>query len=74
MIPLAFLQAGDEATVVRAKGTEGVKKHLEDLGFVPGAVVSLISQTGKGNIIVSCKGTRLALTSQMAGKIEVVND
>ena len=72
MMPLAMSNAGDELMVARVGGNEEAKKHLEDLGFVAGAHITIISQLGDGNIIVSVKESRLAITSQMASKVMVV--
>ncbi len=71
MLPLSLAQAGDQVLVARISGNEEGKKHLEDLGFVVGSQVMVVSAPGDGNIIVSVKGSRLAITSQMASKIKV---
>ncbi|MGI6107742.1 MAG: FeoA family protein [Lachnospiraceae bacterium] len=71
MIPLTFLRNGEKALVVRVSGSPEMKKHLEDLGFTAGAEVTGVSSTGGGNIIISLKDTRLAITSEMAAKVMV---
>lgn len=71
MMPLAFARTGDKVLVARIGGNEEGKKHLEDLGFVVGAQVDIISASGDGNIIVNLKESRLAITSQMAAKIMI---
>lgn len=71
MMPLAFAKTGDKVLVARIGGSEEGKKHLEDLGFVVGAQVDIISASGDGNIIVNLKESRLAITSQMASKIMI---
>lgn len=43
---------------------------MSDLGFVPGAYVTVISAHG-GDIIVNVKDSRLAITREMAQKIQV---
>lgn len=58
MMPLAMSKAGDELMVARVGGNEEAKKHLEDLGFVAGAHITIISQLGDGNIIVNVKESR----------------
>jgi len=70
MMPLALSKIGEENTVIRIGGNKEVKKHLEDLGFVAGASVTVLSSLG-GNVIVSIKGTRLAINEEMARKIMV---
>ena len=45
-------------------------KFLENLGFVAGAAVTVISQIG-GNVIVNVKESRVAVSKEMASKIMV---
>ena len=47
-----------------------MKKHLENLGFVVGGNVKVISQLG-GNVIVNVKEARVAISQEMAQKIMV---
>ena len=47
-----------------------VKKHLENLGFVVGGNVRVIS-TLSGNVIVNVKEARVAISEEMARKIMV---
>ena len=72
MLPLSFAQNGETVMVAKIGGSDEVKKHLEDLGFVVGARGSIISQSGNGNVIVNLKESRLAITDQMAAKVSVV--
>jgi ferrous iron transport protein A len=72
MLPLSFAQAGDAVMVSKIGGSDEMKQHLEDLGFVVGARVRVISQSGNGNVIVNLKESRLAITDQMAAKVQVV--
>ena len=51
-------------------GKPELKKHLEDLGFIAGGYVTIISAIG-GNLIVNVKDTRVAISREMAGKIMV---
>lgn len=70
MMPLVFANKGEENIIVKVMGKPEVKKHLEDLGFVPGSSITVLNALG-GNIIVSVKGTRVALNDDMARKIMV---
>lgn len=69
MLPLSFGTSGDDLMVKQVGGSEDVKQHLGDLGFVPGAVVRVIS-SHNGDMIVDLKGTKLAITREMASKIK----
>ena len=69
MFPLTFGESGDNLLVQQVGGTEEVKKHLGDLGFVPGASLRVIS-SHNGDMIIDLKGTRLAITREMASKVK----
>ena len=70
MMPLTLANAGEENTILKVGGSPEVKKHLEDLGFVAGGTVSIVSSLG-GNVIVKVKETRVAISEEMARKIMV---
>ncbi len=70
MMPLTLTNDGEEAIVRHIGGSPDVKRHLEDLGFVVGENVRIISRIG-GNVIVVVKETRLAIDQAMAAKIMV---
>ena len=69
-MPLMLADVGEENIILKVGGKSDVKKHLEDLGFVAGGSVTVISAMG-GNIIVNVKGTRVAISKEMARKIMV---
>ena len=70
MMPLCFAVIGEENIIRRVGGSPEVKKHLEDLGFVAGGNVKVISALA-GNVIVNVKETRVAISEEMARKIMV---
>lgn len=70
MIPLNFADVGEENIIKKVGGKPEVKKHLENLGFVVGANVEIVS-TVNGNLIVKVKESRVALSIEMAQKIMV---
>ena len=70
MMPLTFADVGEENIIHRVGGTPEVKKHLENLGFVVGGAVTVISRLG-GNVIVNVKEARVAISEEMAQKIMV---
>lgn len=70
MMPLMLAENGEENIIKKVGGTPEVKKHLEDLGFVPGGTVTVVSTIG-GNLIVSIKDSRVAISKEMASKIMV---
>lgn len=70
MMPLALIGEGEEAMVRRVGGNTEVQHHLENLGFVPGSTVKVITMMD-GNLIVQVKEARVAISSEMAQKIMV---
>ena len=69
-MPLTLIGEGEEAMVRRVGGNTEVQHHLENLGFVPGSTVKVITMMG-GNLIVQVKEVRVAISSEMAQKIMV---
>ncbi|MBR5389675.1 MAG: ferrous iron transport protein A [Clostridia bacterium] len=71
MMPLSLASIGEERTIRRVGGNPDVKKHLEDMGFVAGGPVTVVAQNG-GNVIVTIKEARVAISREMAQKILVL--
>lgn len=69
-MPLTLVNVGEESLIRRVGGAPAVRAHLENLGFVAGGRVTVISAT-KGNLIVNVKDARVAISREMAGKIMV---
>nr|WP_261830572.1 FeoA family protein [Clostridium sp. TW13] len=70
MMPLTMVKSGEPNIIKRVGGKEETKRFLENLGFVAGGIVTVISQIG-GNIIVNVKDSRVAIGKDMANKIMV---
>lgn len=70
MIPLMMAEPGKEQKIIRIGGNPEVRQHLENLGFVGGGTVTLLSVI-HGNVIVKVKESRVAISSELAGKIMV---
>lgn len=68
MMPLKYAQDGEECIIRKIGGNAETKKHLENLGFVAGSSVKVVSQSA-GNLIVSVKGARVALGDSLANRI-----
>lgn len=69
-MPLVFATLGEENTIKKIGGKAEIKKHLENMGFVAGGTVTVINSLG-GNIIVSVKDSRVAISEEMAKKIMI---
>jgi ferrous iron transport protein A len=70
MMPLTMVKEGEQNTIKKVGGKEETRKFLENLGFVTGGVVTVISEIG-GNMIVNVKDSRVAIGKDMANKIMV---
>ena len=70
MIPLILAAPGEENIIKKIGGKPEVRAHLENLGFVPGGNVIVISAIG-GNLIVNIKEARVAISREMASKIMI---
>ena len=70
-MPLSMVKEGEINTICKVGGKEETRKFLENLGFVSGGEVTVVSQIN-GNIIVNVKGSRVALGRDMANKVMVM--
>ena len=70
MMPLMLAQVGEENIIKRIGGLPEVRQHLENLGFVVGGTVTVITTLG-GNVIVNVKEARIAISKEMAQKIMI---
>lgn len=69
-MPLALVNEGEANVIKKVGGKEETRKFLENLGFVSGGQVTVVSKIG-GNLIVNVKGSRVAIGKDMANKIMV---
>lgn len=67
-MPLFMAKPGEVNSIKNVGGKEEIKQFLNNLGFVVGSTVIVISKLN-GNLIVNIKGTRVAISEDMARKI-----
>lgn len=67
-MPLYLAKEGDVVHIVRITGNVVVKKHLNNMGFVVGCELTIVSALN-GNLIVKLKDSRIAVTKDMAKRI-----
>lgn len=67
-MPLSFLKNGESAIIAKVRGKGDMHHHLENLGFVEGARVTVMTEAA-GDLIVEIKGTQVALNKQIASRI-----
>lgn len=70
MMPLSMVKEGEPNTIKKVGGKEDTRRFLENLGFVTGGVVTVVSEIN-GNMIVNVKDSRVAIGKDMANKIMV---
>lgn len=69
-MPLSMVKEGEPNIIKKVGGKEETRKFLENLGFVTGGTVTVVSEIG-GNIIVNIKDSRIAIGRDMANRIIV---
>lgn len=70
MMPLTLANTGEENIIKKVGGNPDTRKFLENLGFVAGGTVTVVSEIS-GNVIVNVKDSRVAVSKEMAQKIMV---
>ena len=69
-MPLTMVPTGEPNVIKKIGGKEETRRFLENLGFVTGGTVTVVSEIG-GNMIVNVKDSRVAIGKDMANKILV---
>ena len=70
MMPLSMVKPGETNTIKKVGGKEETRKFLENLGFVTGGEVTVVSEI-EGNLVVNVKDSRVAIGKDMANRIMV---
>ena len=70
MMPLTMVKAGEPNVIRKIGGKEETRRFLENLGFVTGGIVTVVSEIS-GNMIVNVKDSRVDIGKDMANKIMV---
>lgn len=69
-MPLTMVREGEANVICKVGGKDETRRFLENLGFVVGGMVTVVSVIG-GNVIVNVKDSRVAIGKDMANKIMV---
>ncbi|WP_394926595.1 ferrous iron transport protein A [uncultured Robinsoniella sp.] len=69
-MPLTMASTGELNVIKKVGGKEDTRRFLENLGFVTGAAVTVVSAI-QGNVIVNIKDSRVAINQDMAKKIMI---
>ena len=70
MMPLTLAKTGEINSNKRIGGKDEVRRFLENMGFVVGSSVTVVSENN-GNVIVNVKESRVAISREMANKIMI---
>lgn len=70
MMPLTMASSGETNYIKKITGKDDVRQHLAEMGFVVGEPITVINKIA-GNMILSVKGTRIALDQTMTNRIMV---
>lgn len=70
MMPITLANVGEDMMIKKIGGDPETRRFLENLGFVVGGDVKIVFEIG-GNVIVSVKESRVAVSKEMAQKIMV---
>jgi ferrous iron transport protein A len=65
------LRAGETAVVREVDGGTHFRSRMASLGFTPGALLKMVQNYGHGAVIISLRGTRVALGRGEARKVGV---
>ena len=69
-MPLTMATMGEVNKIVKVGGNEETRRFLENLGFVAGSEITVVSSIG-GNLIVNVKDSRIAVNEDMARHIVI---
>ena len=69
-MPLTMATMGEVNKIVKVGGNEETRRFLENLGFVAGTEITVVSSIG-GNLIVNVKDSRIAVNEDMARHIMI---
>ncbi|MDY2959512.1 MAG: FeoA family protein [Hornefia sp.] len=70
MMPITMSKTGDVLIIKKITGSDKVRQHLAELGFVVDSKVTVVNEI-KGNLILQVKDSRIALDKSMANRIMV---
>ena len=70
MMPLSMAVIGEKKRVIKVGGKDEVRRFLQNLGFVEGAEITVVSELSV-NMIINVKDTRIAIDKSMANRIMV---
>ena len=71
---LSTMPTGWQGTVHSLRGGHAFRSRVANLGFTAGALIAVVQNIGRGPMLVSIRGTLIALGRAEAEKVLVVGD
>jgi len=68
---LARTERGKKVVVVSLETSRALEERLASLGIFPGAEIEVVRSSRKGDMILSCLGSRFALGGELTNAIRV---
>ena len=69
---LSDIRSKDDVTIIDVQGNNSLKQRLQEIGFVPGTIISLFSRIALGGpLACHCRGAKIALRRKDAESILV---
>ncbi|MDO7787569.1 FeoA family protein [Desulforamulus aquiferis] len=69
--PLSFIKQGRVVTIQDIAGCPQRKRHLEEMGFIPGTPLEVCRCCQQGPLVVAIRGGKVMLGEEMAKDIMV---
>ena len=69
-MPLYLVENGQDVRICGITGSDKIKKHLENMGFVVGTELFMVNKVDD-NVIIKVKGVSIALSHELAKRIFV---
>jgi len=70
MVPVTMAKSGDNVVIRKITGSDKIRQHLAELGFVVDGRVTVVNEIA-GNLILQVKDSRIALDKSMANRIMI---
>jgi len=70
MMPITMAKSGDNVVIQKITGSDKIRQHLAELGFVVDGRVTVVNEIA-GNLILQVKDSRIALDKSMANRIMI---
>jgi len=70
MMPITMAKSGDNVVIKKITGSDKIRQHLAELGFVADGRVTVVNEIA-GNLILQVKDSRIALDKSMANRIMI---